>query len=215
MLVTWVLPWIKHSVERIIAKRLSKFQTRDLHFYTGKHSFLIWQPGEHWFLLWSNVILIMLVLPGITACRKYQKKSFRYAQYKLIRFVFGLGPRSYLNIADFQRIGWLPVEQRVWQTGINHVFKILNGLTAPYLHQDLTRVADLHSYNTRSSQQGLVVPRVGSHGQKTFYYNAIKQWNQLPLQIQSIPTFSRFKPATKRHLLAYLQTRESDPRVFY
>lgn len=146
---------------------------------------------------------------------KMSKSKLQVCQNKLIRFVFDLGPRSHLGVADFKRIGWLPVEQRVWQTSLSHVHKVLHGHTAPYLHQDLTRVADIHSYNTRNSQQGLVVPRSGSYGQKTFYFNAIKQWNKLPVCIQSIPTFSQFKLATKHHLFAFLQNQENASSVFY
>ncbi len=144
---------------------------------------------------------------------KKSKLKLQICQNKLIRFVLGLGPRSHLSIAEFKKVGWLPIEQRVWQTSLNHLFRAHNGLSAPYLQEGISRVADRHAYPTRFSQHSLVVPKFGSHGQNTFIYNAIKQWNSMPTSIQVTPTLSSFKSATKKCLFTRLQTEEDSVSV--
>ena len=136
---------------------------------------------------------------------KAQTSKLQICQNKLIRYVLGLGPRTHIGIGEFQKVGWLPIEQRVRQIGINHVFRIQHGLSAPYLQIGFTRVADTHSHNTRASAHGLVIPRLGSQGQKTFVYQGIKNWNTLPRHIQSMSTLVTFKSAVKKYLFISVQ----------
>lgn len=131
--------------------------------------------------------------------KKKHKDRLQTCQNKIIRFVLGLGPRTHIGAVEFNRTGWLPVNYRVWQIGLHHMFKILNGLAPAYLSHGITRVADTHSHFTRSSRYGLVVPRLGSNGQRSFKFNAIKSWNDLPVSIQSCIRFNQFKSSLKRH----------------
>ena len=133
--------------------------------------------------------------------KQNEQNSSSTCQNKMIRFILGLSPRTHLDNREFRKVGWLPVEKRVWQMGLHHICNILNGHGPPYLSTGIQRISDVHSSNTRSSAFGLVVPRVYSHGQETLMYNSIKLWNGLPLAIQSLPTVGRFKVALKRHFL--------------
>lgn len=135
--------------------------------------------------------------------QKYKLK-LQVCQNKLIRFVLGLHPRSHIGTQQFRTVGWLPVEKRVWHIGLTHIHKMLHGQAPTYLASELTRIADTHTHMTRSSQHGLVMPSFRSScngiGHKTFFYNAIKMWNNIPSFIQSIETTSRFKMVLKKHL---------------
>ena len=42
----------------------------------------------------------------------------------LIRFVLSLDSRSHVGREQFSEFGWLPVESRIFQTTLTHVFKI-------------------------------------------------------------------------------------------
>lgn len=137
--------------------------------------------------------------------RKQCRHRLQTCQNKMIRFVLGLGSRSHVGTHEFQRVGWLPVEKRVCQLGLNCMYKILSGEAPSYLSMGITRVADSHSHFTRSSLYSLVVVKHGSHGQKTFQYCVTKSWNDLPASIQSLPTLGRFKQMLKRHLMQSVQ----------
>lgn len=133
------------------------------------------------------------------------KSKLQICQNKLIRFVLGLEPRSHIGLQQFQRVGWLPSEKRVWHIGLLHIHKIIHGSAPTYLSSEVAHLRDTHTYQTRLSQHGLVVPsfsRSGnSCGEKTFIYNATKLWNALPELIQTIGSFNRFKQAVKKHYL--------------
>ena len=45
-----------------------------------------------------------------------------------------------------------------------------------------------------------LLPRVGSQGSSNFYYNAILDWNSLPVSIKQISSKPTFKEAVKSHL---------------
>ena len=79
-----------------------------------------------------------------------------------------LSYRADLDVSDFKRVDWLPVEGGVWKTALGHIFEILHNLSAPYLLSEIGRTADVHSYNTPSSQYNLIVPQGKSQDQKCF-----------------------------------------------
>ena len=55
-----------------------------------------------------------------------------------------------------------------------------------------------------------VTPRVAGIASKTFFYNAISDWNALPPEIQSIENKLEFKRAVKKHLSEMALRQESD-----
>jgi hypothetical protein len=111
-----------------------------------------------------------------------------------------LGPRAHIGQFELSKIGYLNVADRVQFLRLNHVFKINSESAAPYLSQHFTRVSTFHNHNTRGSSFNFVVPAVKGHAAKTFYYNAIKDWNKLPNNIKSIINKDGFKRAMKEHL---------------
>ena len=53
------------------------------------------------------------------------------------------------------------------------------------------------------------VPRVGSHNKPIFYYNAILDWNSLPVIIKCVRNRESFKIAVKEHLTQTAREREN------
>ena len=128
-------------------------------------------------------------------------------QNKVIRFILDLGPRTRITCDILESVNMLYTSDRVTQLRLNHVFNIFNGYAPNYLYQHFERNEGI----TRgASNLNFLVPRVGSQGTSNFYYNAILDWNSLPVQIKQINNKSIFKENIKSHLLAKARHTEND-----
>ena len=145
----------------------------------------------------------------------FTRNRLQTAQNKLIRFVLGLPSRAHLGHKHFRDAGWLPVALRVRQLTLHHTFKILNGSAPSYLQHGFTKVCDVHSIRTRHSNNSLVVPGLGRHGQKSFLAVAIRAWNGLPFRIRGSQTFTVFKKSVRHHLFQSLREAEENSCIYY
>lgn len=143
------------------------------------------------------------------------KKSLQITQNKLVRFVQGKNLRAHVGYTEIKQLGWLPVPGRVTQINLNHMYKITNDLAPNYLSSDMIRTSDIHGHNTRKSLFSYLVPRVNSHGKKSFKYNAIKQWNALPLNVKTANSLEAFKIKAKLHIHAEYVKKEKSDFIFY
>tara|TARA_B110000881_G_C18495777_1_gene474172 strand:- start:132 stop:1001 length:870 start_codon:yes stop_codon:yes gene_type:complete len=125
------------------------------------------------------------------------RHKLQVAQNKIVRFILNLSPRSHIDQQTRHSIKLLNTQDRVKQLRLNHVFNIFNDSGAPYLKLNFTRAASAHSHRTRSSNFNFIVPRVKGIAKKSFYYNAVLDWNDLPPQIQSLGSRMVFKRAVK------------------
>ena len=123
-------------------------------------------PGVHTFHVKASSRLINLLL--------YKKWN-----------VLNLSPRSHIGANEFKEVNWLPINYRVFQIIVNHLFRILNGKSPIYLQEGLSKPSRIHTHSTRSGTLALFKPRMGSHGQKTFLSKGISLWNSLPTSVQS------------------------------
>ena len=64
---------------------------------------------------------------------KHTKQRLQITQNKIIRNVLNLSPRSHIGANEFQEVNWLPINCRVFQIIVNHMFRILNGKSPIYL----------------------------------------------------------------------------------
>ena len=77
----------------------------------------------------------------------------------------------------------LPVNSRVDHLTLCHVvvFKMKNDLSPQYMREHVIPQDGVHTYNARLSSKGtFVIPKVNSHGLKTFCNNGCSLWNSLP-----------------------------------
>lgn len=109
----------------------------------------------------------------------------------------------------------LNVENRVKQLRLNHVYKIFNGCCPSYLSEHFTRVSSLHNYNTRGSSENFIIPNVSGAVSKTFYFNAIKDWNSLNSDIKKRNNFNSFKNGVKCYLKSQMQLVDEDIYSYY
>jgi hypothetical protein len=136
---------------------------------------------------------------------KMLQNKLQTTQNKLLRFVLGLDARAHIGPEHFRLLNWLPVNKRVDQIVLGHVFKIQNGLAPDYMGEHFIPQASIHSYRTRSTQKGaFAVPRVKGFGSKSFCYTGCSLWNNLPSSITQIDRLSVFKSSLKNHLLENL-----------
>lgn len=146
---------------------------------------------------------------GLEQCLK---KKLQTAQNKMVRYILGYGNRHHLLCTDFRKVKYLNVESRFNYLSCNMMYNIFHGLAPTYLCT-FKRVADIHSHNTRKSENCYVVPHVKSHGSKSFMYNGAKVWNNLPKYIKCTKTKDDFKNKCKKYLFNTMQDKEKNEFV--
>ena len=63
---------------------------------------------------------------------------------------------------EFKHVGLLPIEYRVEQLMLGHMFNIINGNAPTYLISGINM--NQHRYSTRARELSCVIPRVKSSG---------------------------------------------------
>ena len=143
-----------------------------------------------------------------SALGKIQKNKLQKAQNRMVRFILGLNFRSHIGQKALDKVNLLNVEDRAKQLQLNHVYKIYIGNCPNYMLENFNRVGDMQRIITRASANNFFVPRVTNEASKTFYFNAIKNWNSLPDYIKVIEHENAFKEKLKLHLRKKARDRE-------
>ena len=136
------------------------------------------------------------------------KQRLQICQNKMIRYVLGLHPRSHIGYNEFKIVNWLPVEKRVQQLNVNHMFKIFNNTAPSYLSEQFERVQNQHHYRTRGSSHNFIVPGVNSAGRSSFSFVGAKNWNNLPGHIKQCITKENFKLEVKKYFMECVANEE-------
>ena len=132
------------------------------------------------------------------------------AQNKIVRFMLGYDSRHHLVHSDFKKVKYLDVNSRMEYLTLNSMYNIFNNVAPSYLCT-FKKVTEVHSHNTRNSNNSYVIPQVNTHGLKSFMYNGAKAWNSLPNYIRTQPTKDNFKLKCKEFLfMKMLEIEESD-----
>ena len=98
---------------------------------------------------------------------------------------------------------------------LNHVFNIVHNKAPFYLGNDFTRISD-HYCNTRSAcSLNFRLPSIRLCQNQTFYYNAIKDWNNLPSEIKQIQNKKSFKRSVKTYLMEELKYCEESSFLYF
>ena len=90
------------------------------------------------------------------------------SQNKIVRFLLNAPPRFHVGANEFKTVGLLPVECRVEQLKLGHMFNIINLKAPKYLRTNVEMVH--HRYPTRASNLACVIPRVKGSGQTSFLF---------------------------------------------
>ena len=142
-----------------------------------------------------------------TGLTKNLKNKLQITQNKIVRFIFELDARSHVSIDHFKHLNWLPVQSRVEQIMLCHVFKINRNVAPEYLKIFFTSQDTLHNYNTRlRSKGGYCIPKVKSLGAISFSFNSAKLWNDIAFNsnVVNTGTYYSFRIAVKDVLFSRL-----------
>ena len=80
---------------------------------------------------------------------------------------------------------------------------------------NVSRCVDRPGINTRHRAYNFEVPRVTGQATATFYYNAIKDWNNLPDNLKAIPHLLSFKPKLKLYMQEEAVARSVDQYMYF
>ena len=129
------------------------------------------------------------------------KLRLQTTQNKMVRFILNLGPRDHVDQQQRSTFNYLSVENRVKFLKLCHVYKICNNTCAKYMHEHFCKVSNVHRYNTRgSANNNYQVPKIKSHADSSFYFSAIKEWNNLPKHLKHVSNIAGFKSAIHGYL---------------
>ena len=138
---------------------------------------------------------------------KKLKCRMQCTQNKIIRFMLNAPWRFHVGANEFKHVGLLPIEYRVEQLMLGHMFNIINGNAPTYLISGINM--NQHRYSTRARELSCVIPRVKSSGLTSFMYQGICHWNNLPLEIKQCTSKDTFKYQVKCLLYRRLFVQET------
>ena len=121
-------------------------------------------------------------------------------QRKMVRYVFGWGPRSHVGVGALRELGWLLIADRVRYFAVLHAFRIRKGFAPPNLCRGFVQVSRVHSHETRGSSLNFRLTRDDIPG--SFAHFGKVQWNNLPDALKLIDSLAVFKVKLKQHLMA-------------
>ena len=193
--------------EKIISRSNAKIkfiyrQTRNMDFNTKKLlvSALIQCHYDYASASWYS---------GLT---KRYKTKLQTTQNKIVRFLLDAPPRSHIGFNEFSQVRMLPVDVRVNQLKLNHMYNIVHGTSPPYLTSSIQFGSARH--NTRSGPYSVLTPSVKSFGLSSFYYTGAIIWNNLSSQIKSITCRFTFKRKVRQFLLDKFLEEETNPFMY-
>ena len=92
----------------------------------------------------------------------------------------------------FSKLGWDNLSIRRKKHKATLMFKTINELNPPYLH-DLFKSRSI-GYNLRNSEHTLYVPKPRTnYGKRSFSYSGAMLWNELPQSVRAVRSLSQFK----------------------
>ena len=103
----------------------------------------------------------------------------------------------------------LPVEYRVTQLKLNHMFNIVHGSAPEYLKNSVNVTREL-AHNTRSCSFACYIPNV-----KSFFFTGSKLWNSLSYNIQCVTDKFTFKKIIKGTLWNRHRSVHISDYIFY
>ena len=100
---------------------------------------------------------------------------------KVIRYRLDQTPRTHIGAMEFRKVNMIPIELRVNQLKLHHMFKIINNQAPNYLQISLLR--EQHNLNTRHRQNAVIVHSVRHTGANSFVCTASTLWNSIPANV--------------------------------
>ena len=129
------------------------------------------------------------------------KQRLQVCQNKVVRFILDTSPMQTVNYNVLISLDLLNIDDRVRQLCLNHVFNIYHGKAPSYLLTNFTLRSISSVRSTRSAvNNDFTISRIKGCEEGTFYYNSIKDWNDLPLDMKTTKCKDTFKKRVKEFL---------------
>ena len=160
-------------------KVISKINCR-LRFFYRKNRFLSQPP--------QRLLCNALIQPHFDyACSAWYldlnsrlKSKLHILQNKCILFCLNLDSNAHIGLTEFEKINWLPINDRFEQCIRSMTLRFFNYLSPLYMN-DVFKLANQNTTATRTSLFKLSQPlRKTNHGQKSLSHKAPCIWNKLP-----------------------------------
>ena len=192
------------SEEPMALQVIKKINTR-LRFLYRKNRFLS-QPFRR---LLCNAIIQSHFDYGCSAwypsLNKSLKKKLQTLHNKCIRFCLNLNNRDHIGLTEFEKINWLPINDRFEQCISSTTFKFFNNRSPAYMN-DVFKPAGHPITNTRASFLKLIEPL----RKKQLSYLAPNIWNSILVYLKATEGLNTFKNNMKKHFLNGIKNNESD-----
>ncbi len=108
----------------------------------------------------------------------------------------------------------LKIPGRVKQIRLNTTHKIYYNQAPAYLLTSFNRARD-RAQRTRGSHLNFVVPNVKGAESNTFYFNVIKDWNKLPIEVKTCENIASLIKGLKSHLLQMASGKADKDFLFF
>ena len=107
-------------------------------------------------------------------------------QNKCIRFCLRLGKRTHVGVNEFEKLNWLPVEERFKQCICVNTFKFFNN-SCPIYMTDIYKLTNQNQVTTRTSALKLSQPlRKTNYGQRCISFLGPSLWNNLSENLKTV-----------------------------
>ena len=109
------------------------------------------------------------------------KNRLQCAQNKIIRYIIlNLSLITHIGLDEFKIVQMLPVEYRVQQLKLNHMYDIVNGIAPDYM-STLLEIPPIDQHIiARNSTLSFAIPQVSTSGLTSIFYTGASLWNSLP-----------------------------------
>lgn len=107
-----------------------------------------------------------------------------------------LTPKKFM----LEQLGWLSVSQRIIFNSIVMVFKLKNGLVPNYICDEVLYVNNVHSVNVRNMNNFRLPKYKTDLTRKSIFYEGLKMYNELPIDIKNITNLNAFKIKCKEYV---------------
>ena len=92
---------------------------------------------------------------------KYLKYKIQKIQNLCLKFIFDIKKRDHVDYNSLKsELKWLDMNQRRLKHGLTLIYKILHGLAPNYLRDTFTLVSEIHSVNTRTSNNNIWIKKI-------------------------------------------------------
>ena len=147
-------------------------------------------------MLFYNSMIQPIIDYGLTiysTCAKEDLKRIHKVQKRAGRTILDIRKaRDISTVELFQKLDWLPVNERANLLTGTLVYKCMNSLAPSYLSDKFINKSER---TTRGKSKGnLSIPLYKTtSGQRTFHYHGVTIWNTLSKDVKSSPSIEHFK----------------------